>query len=104
MPYKLVQSGNKFFVENKVTGRRYSNNALSRKRAVGQMRALYAAENGYVLRSRALHSSPFNVRRQKMIGNSRRRSLLAGARGVCWTGYHRVPGTMAYSKHSCKHN
>lgn len=96
-----MPSGNKFFVENKDTGRRYSNNALSRKKAVGQMRALYAAENGYRLRSRSGHSSPFNVRLQKRTGNQRRKSLLTAG---CWPGYHRVPGTRLYSKHSCRRN
>jgi hypothetical protein len=103
MPYKLVESGNKFFVENKDTGHRYSNRPLSRKKAVGQLRALYASENGYKLRSRSGNASPFNVRPQKRIGNQRRKSLLTA--GVsCWPGYHRVPGTRAYSKHSCRPN
>jgi hypothetical protein len=49
MPYKLVRSGRNYFVENKFSGRRYSKKSLPRERAVRQMRALYAAENGYSL-------------------------------------------------------
>lgn len=46
MPYKLVQSGdNDYYVVNSDTGRPHSRRPLPRKRAVAQMRALYAAEN-----------------------------------------------------------
>jgi len=45
MPYKLVKSGTKYYVENSDTGKRHSNKPLSKRRAVLQMRALYAAEN-----------------------------------------------------------
>jgi hypothetical protein len=77
MPYRLVQSGNKYFVENKQSGRRYSKKSLSRTMAVRQMRALYASENG------------------------RSKKPLMGS-GICWSGYHRVPGSTPYAKHSCK--
>jgi len=45
MPYKLVKSGSKYYVENSDTGKRHSNKPMSKRRAVMQMRALYAAEN-----------------------------------------------------------
>lgn len=43
MPYKLVGSGGQWFVEDD-KGKRYSSEPLPRKRAVAQMRVLYAAE------------------------------------------------------------
>lgn len=62
MPYALQRSGRGYYVVNKVTGRKHSNRPLPKSRAAAQMRALYAAENGYVLRSRAGRKSPFSGR------------------------------------------
>lgn len=44
MPYKLQETPQGFFVVNKATGKRMSKKALPRKRAVMQLRALYASE------------------------------------------------------------
>lgn len=46
MPYKLQKVGDGYIVVNSDTGKRHSNKPLPRSRAVAQMRALYAAENG----------------------------------------------------------
>ena len=40
MPYKLVQSGKGWFVENINTGKRYSKHPISKKNAVSQLRLL----------------------------------------------------------------
>jgi hypothetical protein len=54
MPYKLRKSPkrNAYWVVNKETGRKYSKQAIPKERAMRQLRALYAVENGYKLRSR----------------------------------------------------
>ena len=56
MPYKLVKSRGKdaYFVVTASSGRKHSLSPLPRRRAEAQMRALYAAENGYVLRNRSM--------------------------------------------------
>lgn len=46
MPFRLKAAPNGFFVENKATGRKYSNMPLPKSRAVKQMRALYARMPG----------------------------------------------------------
>jgi hypothetical protein len=40
MPYELEKSGSKYYVVNKVTGKRHSGKPLSQSRAKRQMRAL----------------------------------------------------------------
>ena len=45
MPYKLVRTSTGFFVENKDTGRRYSQEPMTRENAEKQMRVLYYSEN-----------------------------------------------------------
>ena len=70
MPYTLQRSGRGYYVVTKASGRRHSNRPMSKKRAMAQMRALYAVESGYVLRSRARKRSPFNVRAAKRKGRS----------------------------------
>ena len=51
MPYKLRKAPNKdlFWVVSKETGKKHSQEPLPRARAEAQMRALYAAEGGYVM-------------------------------------------------------
>jgi hypothetical protein len=55
MPYKLRKSPKKeaYWVVTKSTGRKHSKAPLPKSRALAQMRALYAAENGYVLRNKS---------------------------------------------------
>jgi hypothetical protein len=79
MPYVLVRSGQGFKVQNEENGRTYSHLPLSKTTAQRQMRAIYASENGYVLRSRSRKSSPYNVRRERVRGDSRRKSFLGGS-------------------------
>lgn len=31
-------------------------------------------------------------------------NIMVGGKSICWSGYHRVPGTQPYSKHSCVKN
>jgi hypothetical protein len=55
MPYRLETvtspAGRKsYYVVTKGTGRKHSRRPLPRSRALAQMRALYAVENGYILR------------------------------------------------------
>lgn len=80
MPYHLVRSGLKYYVENTDTGRKYSNRPIPKERAARQMRALYAAENGYILRSRSKKKAPFNVRRSKLKSNSKRFARMTGGK------------------------
>lgn len=49
MPYSIVKSGRGFYVENKETGKRYSNSPIRKSNAQAQLKALYAQENGYKL-------------------------------------------------------
>jgi hypothetical protein len=58
MPYKLRKSpnANKYWVVTKSTGRKHSRKPLPKSRALAQMRALYAVENGYILRNRSKRS------------------------------------------------
>jgi hypothetical protein len=81
MPYKLQRSGRGYYVVNKDTGRKHSNRPLTQSRARAQMRALYAAESGYVLRSRAGRKSPFAVRaaKKRSKARSKAQSLTGGA-------------------------
>ena len=53
MPYALRKSPgrDKYWVVNKVTGKKYSRSPLPRARAEAQRRAIYASENGYVMRN-----------------------------------------------------
>lgn len=51
MPYHLTCKRNKCFVVGP-RGNRHSKKRLPRKRAVSQMRALYAVEHGYKLTRR----------------------------------------------------
>ena len=52
MPYSLRKAPreNKYWVITKGSGRKHSKKPLPKSRAQAQMRALYAAENGYILR------------------------------------------------------
>ena len=43
MPYRLVRGTTGFFVENKDTGRRYSEHGMTKQKAEAQMRVLMAA-------------------------------------------------------------
>lgn len=52
MPYKLEKSKRGYFVITKASRKRHSRRPLPKSRALAQMRALYAAENGYVKRRR----------------------------------------------------
>jgi hypothetical protein len=69
MPYKIVKSRGGYYVENKDTGKRFSNSPIPKSHAQAQLKALYASENGYRLspERRAFYSA----RRAK----SSRRSL-----------------------------
>lgn len=51
MPYKLQKKRgeDKYFVVSLKTGKKHSEEPLPKARAEAQMRALYAAEGGYVL-------------------------------------------------------
>ena len=82
MPYSLQRSGRGYYVVNKDTGRRHSNRPLPKARAMAQMRALYAVESGYVLRSRARKQSPYNVRAAKRKARSGIRSLRGGRKSA----------------------
>lgn len=44
MPYKLVKVTGGYYVENKNTGKRYSQEPIPKDRAERQLRALYYAE------------------------------------------------------------
>lgn len=79
MPYELQRSGRGYYVVNQVTGRKHSNRPLPKSRARAQMRALYAAESGYVMRSRAGRKSPFAVRSAKRKSKAKTRSMIGGA-------------------------
>jgi len=71
MPYNLRKAPrqNLFWVVNAESGKKYSRNPLPRERAEAQRRAIYASENGYVLRnrskSRRRRSSPRRSRSKK---------------------------------------
>ena len=41
MPYKIISIDHKFKVQNKDTGKTYSNKGMSKKNAVNQMKKLY---------------------------------------------------------------
>ena len=43
-----------------------------------------------------------SVRKRSVRRSPRKRSVRK--RSICWKGYHRVPGTVAYTKGSCKKN
>jgi hypothetical protein len=88
MPYMLQRSGRGYYVVNKDTGRKHSNRPLPKSRATAQMRALYAAENGYVLRSRAGRKSPFAERAAKKRSKARTKaqSLMGGSADGALTG------------------
>ena len=48
-----------------------------------------------------------SVRRSPRKRSVRKRSVRKRSvrkRSICWKGYHRVPGTVAYTKGSCKKN
>ena len=70
-----------YFVVNSITGHKHSKKPLSKTMAMRQMRALYAAENGYVLRSRAKRSSPYNVRASKRHAKSALRAHMVSGFG-----------------------
>jgi hypothetical protein len=55
MPYKLRKAPGKdlYWVVNKENGRKYSKSPLPLKRAEAQRRAIYASENGYVMRNKS---------------------------------------------------
>jgi hypothetical protein len=46
MPYKIVSVPKKklYYVVNKVSGKKYSKNPISKTKAIGQMKALYVNE------------------------------------------------------------
>ena len=90
MPYHLRKAPRKnlFWVVNAESGKKYSSNPLPRERAEAQRRAIYASENGYVLRnrsrSRSKRSSPRRSKtskRSKSVPRRRRsgRRLSGGA-------------------------
>jgi hypothetical protein len=74
MPYALEKSGRGYYVITKETLRKHSNRPLPKKRAMAQMRALYASEQGYTLRS---------VRRSKKRAINKIHSIRGGHRSVC---------------------
>jgi hypothetical protein len=80
MPYALKRSGQRYYMINEDTGHKFSHLPIPKERALRQMRALYASENGYKLRSRSLKSRPYNSRLQKSIGSYKRKSRLLGGR------------------------
>lgn len=51
MPYKLRKAPkqDKYWVVSKETGKKHSEEPLPKARAEAQMRALYAAEGGYIM-------------------------------------------------------
>ncbi|NBU34244.1 hypothetical protein EBZ38_10910 [bacterium] len=61
MPYKLRKAPNRdlYWVVNKDTGKKYSNDPLPREKAEAQMKALYASENGYTMRGSGTHRENF---------------------------------------------
>jgi hypothetical protein len=90
MPYHLRKAPRKnlFWVVNADSGKKYSFNPLPKERAEAQRRAIYASENGYVLRnrsrSRSKRSSPRRSKtskRSKSVPRRRRsgRRLSGGA-------------------------
>jgi hypothetical protein len=58
MPYSLRKAPgrNLYWVVNKETGQKYSKNPIPLERASRQRRAIYASENGYILRNRSKKS------------------------------------------------
>ena len=65
MPYALRKSPKKnlYWVVNKETGRKYSKSPIPKKRAEAQRRAIYASENGYVMRNRSRSRRSRSMRR-----------------------------------------
>lgn len=47
MPYQIKSKGNKFSVENEITGYKYSK-GTTKKKALGQIHMLYGINNGFV--------------------------------------------------------
>lgn len=77
MPYRLSKSPTRddlFYVVSKNSNARHSKKPMRRSRALRQMRALYAAEQGYVLRG----SKPRRVRGGGLSG----RDIKYGATGA----------------------
>ena len=97
MPFSIIKQKNKnlYYVINRNTKQKYSKKGLPLDHAEAQLRALYANENGYKL-------SPSKKRYYSMTRKTRLSPLRAGS--ICWPGFHRVPGTKAYTKGSCKKN
>ena len=60
MPYKLRKAPNRdrFWVVSKESGMKHSEDPLPRARAEAQMRALYAAEGGYVMGRPGMKKKP----------------------------------------------
>ena len=46
MPYHVIKEGRGYFVENKITHKKYSNHPLPKKRAEKQMKAIEISEFG----------------------------------------------------------
>lgn len=100
---------------SKAEGKIKHKGALSRKaRNAGMSTQDYAC---YVLKN---SSDPLTRRQAQFYVNINGEHLCAGSRrskklrrssktkksfrGGCWPGYHRVPGTVEYAKHSCAKN
>jgi hypothetical protein len=102
MPYKLRKSPgrNLYWVVNKDTGRKHSKKPLPRSRAQAQMRALYAAENGYVLdrsmRSRSSRSMRGGLGKEVKFGTIGALGAAALTRGNPWAiGIGAATGVLA---------
>lgn len=60
MPYKLRKAPKRdlYWVVSKESGKKHSEEPMPRARAEAQMRALYAAEGGYVMGQKAKKKNP----------------------------------------------
>jgi len=70
MPYHLRKAPRKnlYWVVNADSGKKYSKNPLPKERAEAQRRAIYASENGYVLRNRSRSRSKRSKARRSKAG------------------------------------
>lgn len=69
MPYHVIKSGNGYKVQNKDTGKTYSNKPMTKEKAEAQMRAMYANinEEGTLIDKLSkvfeIHFNAFNVQK-----------------------------------------
>jgi hypothetical protein len=91
MPYHLRKAPRKnlFWVVNADSGKKYSSDPLPRERAEAQRRAIYASENGYVLRNRSRSRSKRSSPRRSTSLRRRSKRRLSGGISSCvyFTGY-----------------